>query len=82
MFGLFRSKKEKQKDLQLTDLDDTPLKEGDLVEALRYELGKSVLKKDNDGYYYESLDNGKKVHFSLMIDAVNGRQKVEKIENN
>ncbi len=82
MFGLFRSKKEKQKEIQLTDLVNNPLKEGEVVQAMRYELGKSVLKKDNEGYYYESLDTGKKVHFSLMIDAVTGRQKVEKIENN
>jgi len=82
MFGLFRSKKEKQKDFLLTDLHNTPLKEGDHVRALRYELGNSVLRKDIDGYYYESIETGEKVHFSLMIDAVTRRQKVEKIENN
>ncbi|MDZ7605538.1 MAG: hypothetical protein U5K79_08105 [Cyclobacteriaceae bacterium] len=82
MFGLFRSKKEKKKELQLMDIDSTPLHEGDMVHALRYDLGKSVLRKDSEGYYYESVASGKKVHFSLMIDAVTSRQKVEKIENN
>jgi len=82
MLGLFRSKKKNQKDIQLTDLSNNPLKEGDYVRALRYELGDSVLRKDIEGYYYESLETGKKVHFSLMIDAVTKRQKVEKIENN
>jgi len=82
MFGLFRSKKKKQNEFQLTDLNNSPLKEGDHVRVLRYELGGSVLRKDIEGYYYESLETGEKVHFSLMIDAVTKRQKVEKIENN
>jgi hypothetical protein len=82
MFKLFGSKKNKEQAFQLTDLNNIPLHEGDHVRSNRYELGEAILKKDTEGYYYESQFTGQKVHFSLMIDAVTKRQKVEKIENN
>lgn len=82
MFNLFGPKKKKEQALQLADLNNIPLQEGDHVRSIRYDLGEAVLKKNSEGYYYESLVTGQKVHFSLMIDAVTKRQKVEKIENN
>ena len=81
MFGLFRTKKEKLPNVVLADLHNNLLKEGDHVRSLRYDLGKSILRKGADGYFYESLESGKQVHFSRMIDAATSRQKVEKIEN-
>jgi len=78
MFGLFK-KKEKETLPQLTDLEDNPLTQGDIVEALRYELGKCRLVLVDKVYYYESLTDGKQVSWLKMIDASSDRQKVRKI---
>ena len=81
MFGLFK-KKEKDNLPVLTDLDDNPLTQGDIVEALRYELGKCKLILVDKVYYYESLTDGKQVSWLKMIDASNDRQKVKKVLEN
>lgn len=80
MFGLFK-KKPKEKPLpQLTDLNSKPLKEGDLVTSLRYDLGKCKVVLEGKEYFYESLETGQKVSFTRMVDAITESQKVLKIE--
>ena len=78
MFGLFK-KKETEKRPQLADLDNNILNEGDYVEALRYDLGKSKLILIDNDYYYQSEKNGEQVSWLKMIDASSERQKVKKI---
>jgi hypothetical protein len=78
MFNFFKRNK-KEKLPQLTDLYDYPLKAGDIVEALRYDLGKCRLILIEKTYYYESLDSGEQVSWLKMIDASNDRQKVKKL---
>ena len=81
MFGLFK-KKEKDSLPVLTDLDDNPIMQGDIVEAFRYELGKCKLILVDKVYYYESLTDGKQVSWLKMIDASTDRQKVKKVFEN
>ncbi|WP_020529209.1 hypothetical protein [Flexithrix dorotheae] len=81
MFGFFkRNKKEKPKsEPQLIDLNNNVLEEGDIVESLRYELGKCKIIKIEGKFYYESLESGKQVIWVKMIDASNDLQKVKKV---
>ncbi|MDX1629245.1 MAG: hypothetical protein R3345_11135 [Fulvivirga sp.] len=81
MFGLFKKKKDKNSLPELNDLNNMPLKEGDIVEALRYNLGKCKLAIEDNSYFYISLDNGKKVSWLKMIDASTDNQKVKKINS-
>ena len=81
MFQLFkRNSSKKKRQPKLADLDGNPLKEGDVVESLRYEMGKCKILVAEDGYVYESLDTGKRVSWAKMIDATTENQKVRKIE--
>ena len=82
MFGLFKKKKDKgSKAPMLADLNGNPLKAGDKVEALRYDLGTSKLVEDEEfQFVYESLETKKKVNWLLMVDAATSLQKVRKIE--
>ncbi len=80
MFGLFKKKENKDKLPQLMDLNNNPLKEGDIVEALRYELGRCKLLLINEQYIYESIETGKQVSWLKMIDASTDNQKVKKEE--
>ena len=73
--GLFRKKKK----LQLKDYDGLPLKVGDKVISLRYDLGKCVIVEGEQGIEYESLETGKRVRYAWMIDAHTENQKVRKI---
>ncbi|MBL6449668.1 hypothetical protein JMN32_25385 [Fulvivirga sp. 29W222] len=79
MFGLFKKKKRKSGLPELKDLDSVPLAEGDLVEALRYDLGKCKLLVIDSSYVYESVATGEKVSWLKMIDASTENQKVKKI---
>lgn len=82
MFGLFRRKKTEkiqQLAIQMADINNNPLKEGDLVESLRYELGKCKVLKTEEGYSYESMETGEQVSFLRMVDASTELQKVKKI---
>jgi len=73
-------KKEKPKALPpLVDLDQNPLQEGDLVQALRYDLGKAKIVMEDDMIYYESLESGERVSWVKMIDAATEFQKVKKL---
>ena len=64
----------------MADLDQNPLKAGDIVDALRYDLGKSKIIKTEKGLAYESLETGKVVLWHLMIDAATELQKVRKLD--
>lgn len=81
MFGLFKRKKkeDKPKNPELVDLAQQPLFIGDHVESLRYDLGLCVLTEEEDGIYYQSEKDGRKVHWTRMIDASTEFQKVRKI---
>jgi hypothetical protein len=78
MSGLF-SKKSGRKKLQFVDLEGQPLKEGDTVLSLRYDLGECRILNSENGMLYESLSNGEKVSYVKMIDAATGYQKVRKL---
>ncbi|HAS42388.1 MAG TPA: hypothetical protein DCS93_18060 [Microscillaceae bacterium] len=65
----------------LVDLDQNPLQEGDLVQALRYDLGKSKIVMEDDMIYYESLESGERVSWVKMIDAATEFQKVKKLSS-
>lgn len=79
MFGWFKRKKEKIVQPQIVDINNTPLNVGDLVFSMRYNLGKCRLVEEDKNYYYESIENGKRVSWLKMVDAVTAFQKVEKI---
>lgn len=82
MFNLF-GKKKKDNNVQqpiLADLNGEPLMDGDIVMSLRYDLGKCRVIQDGKGIIYESLENGKQVRWTLMIDASTDLQKVKKVK--
>lgn len=81
MFGLFKknNKKEDKHQPILADLNQEPLQEGDIVQALRYDLGKCRVIYAEKGLTYESIENGKQVSWHLMVDAATDLQKVKKI---
>jgi len=82
MFQLFKKNSSaKKRQPKLADLDGNLLKEGDVVESLRYELGKCRIILSDEGYIYESIDTGKRVSWAKMIDATTENQKVRKIES-
>lgn len=83
MFNLFKKKDKPGKPKpKLEDINHQPLKVGDKVESLRYDLGLCELQlDDNDQIVYFSLINGKKVSWLKMIDAATECQKVKKVEN-
>lgn len=80
MAGLFSKKSRKEK-LLFVDLDGQPLKEGDKVMSLRYELGESLIIRTEEGLAYESLATGQRVSYVKMIDAATGHQKVKRLES-
>ncbi len=83
MFNLFGKNKKENNTHQpvLADLNGEPLMDGDLVMSLRYDLGKCKVIQDGKGIVYESLESGKQVHWTLMIDASTDLQKVRKIKD-
>jgi len=82
MFNFFKKKdkSDKSSNLRMVDLDQNPIKPGDMVDALRYELGKSKVIETEKGLAYESIETGKVVTWHLMVDAATELQKVKKIE--
>ena len=80
MFGIFKRKPKEKKPPVITDLNNLPLKEGDLVTSLRYNLGKCRVVLDGLVYYYESLESGERVSYLKMVDAITENQKVLKVE--
>lgn len=79
MFKLFRKKEKKEKQPQFVDIDNQPLMKGDIVEVLRYNLGRCKLIAEEGTFYYESLETGEKVVWLKMIDASTDKQKVRKV---
>ena len=84
MFKLFRKKpkiiKRRSNIPQFVDFFGNPLKENDIVESMRYDLGKCKIIKTEKGYIYESLESGEQMNWLKMIDASTSFQKVKKIE--
>lgn len=78
MTPLFNLKKKKNQ-IKFYDFEGQPLKEGDLVMSLRYDLGESRIIMTENGFAYESLKTGEKVNYARMIDAGTGYQKVRKL---
>ena len=79
MKGLFSSKSKKIK-IQFVDLEGRPLKEGDTVMSLRYDLGECRIINTDEGMVYESISTGNKVNYARMIDAASGYQKVQLLD--
>jgi hypothetical protein len=65
--------------LEMTDMYNNPLQEGDTVEAMRYDLGRCKVVKAEKGFEYESLATGQRVSYLRMVDAITGFQKVKKV---
>lgn len=83
MLNLFKNKKNEKPGSKpkMVDLDENPLQEGDTVDALRYNLGRCKIIKDEEGaYWYESLKTGERVTWLKMIDAATECQKVKKAD--
>ena len=82
MFNFFKrkGKSDKSSDLRMADLDQNPIKAGDVVDALRYDLGRSKVIETEKGLAYESIETGKVVTWHLMVDAATELQKVKKLE--
>jgi hypothetical protein len=85
MFNFFKKKKKEENGVkpmpELSDLDGMTLKEGDLVDALRYDLGRCKIIIEEKKYLYESLATGEKVSWAKMIDAATNFQKVRKVKD-
>jgi hemerythrin-like domain-containing protein len=77
--SLFFKLKKKYQQLKFCDFDGQPLKEGDHVMSLRYELGECRIIRTEIGFAYESIKTGEKVSYAKMIDAGTGYQKVRKL---
>ncbi len=80
MVGLFSKKSHKSK-LKFVDFDGQPLKEGDTVMSMRYELGECRIINTEQGMTYESISGGQQVSYIKMIDAATGYQKVKRLQS-
>jgi hypothetical protein len=80
MTPLFNRNKKKSR-IRFYDFDGQPLREGDLVFSLRYDLGECRIVMTENGFAYESLKTGEKVSYAKMIDAGTGYQKVRKLKS-
>ncbi|MDP5172612.1 MAG: hypothetical protein NWR72_20385 [Bacteroidia bacterium] len=84
MLSWFKKKspngKQKQDGPLFVDMDGQPLREGDLVQALRYDLGLCKIIHSADGWEYESTETGNRISYVRMIDATTKHQKVRKID--
>ncbi len=77
---LFSRKKGKSK-TPFADLEGQPLKAGDHVMSLRYDMGECRIVETDTGMAYESLATGHQVSYVKMIDAATGYQKVKRLES-
>ena len=79
MFAWSKNRKSnKSGGILLEDLSGNPLREGDIVESLRYDLGISKIIVDEGEWFYVSEKTGERVSYVRMIDAATKRQKVHK----
>ncbi len=69
-----------QNQIRMSDLDGQPIGVGDKVECLRYDMGICEIVEGEVGFDYVSLETGKRVNFTRMVDAATSFQKVRKIE--
>lgn len=76
----FFKKSKKKKIPQLFDLDNNLLEAGDIVESLRYDLGKCEVVFDDTNLFYKPINGGDPISWLKMIDASTDRQKVRKVE--
>jgi len=79
MFRFLKPRPDKSGDLNFADVNGLPLHEGDLVESLRYDLGRCRIIRTDTGLAYESLATHQVVSWARMIDAASKNQKVKKI---
>ncbi len=66
--------------LEMKDLDGRELINGDVVEALRYELGVCRILTNDSGFVYESIESNRQVSWTKMVDATTKFQKVRKLD--
>lgn len=77
--GLFKRRLNKKSDLNFSDLEGLPLKEGDKVLSLRYDLGECIIINTEEGLAYESIEKKTVVTWAKMVDAASKNQKVRKL---
>lgn len=77
--NIFKKKKSTKTEVNFADLDGIPLKAGDRVLSLRYELGECVIINTDDGLAYESLEKKTVVSWVKMVEAASKNQKVRKL---
>ncbi len=77
--GIFKRKTIKKSDVNFVDLDGMPLKEGDKVLSLRYDLGECKIIKTEVGLAYESIEKKTIISWAKMVDAASKNQKVRKL---
>ena len=82
MFQFFKNKFSRGKQLEMKDLDGNDLRNGDMVNALRYDLGVCKISKDQHGFVYDSIETKKQVSWVKMVDATTKFQKVRIISSN
>ena len=76
MFGLFKKKPKEKQPPKLHDLNGNPIKEGDRVTSLRYELGACKVELEGLEYFYVSETSGERISYVKMVDAITEHQKV------
>jgi hypothetical protein len=86
MFNFFKKKSQNSEPktvaspaTPMTDLNGVLLQEGDIVDCLRYDLGRCKLVRSGNSYVYESLATAQQVSWTKMVDAATSYQKVIKI---
>ena len=79
MINFFKKKPKEKQPPQLLDIEGNLLVEGDMVISQRYELGECNVILEGLQYFYVSKDNGNKVSYVKMVDAITGHQKVKKV---
>lgn len=69
-FNIFKRRKDRSiQKVQLIDLEGIEIKEGDIVESLRYDLGACKIILENETYYYQSLESGERVSWTRIFNA-------------
>lgn len=77
--GFFNWKNNKSSAPNFADIDGIPLKEGDKVLSLRYDLGECIIINTEEGLAYESIEKKTIVSWTKMVEAASENQKVRKL---